>query len=282
MPTLSSIPLFTQRVPMQFICPDNESLSLDGVNNPYIQNNPNNFFIQVGSVAKIDLGLNGTTYFRGDGEYAPFAITLSWDCLGYKDYLKLAALRPYFIHMITFRNVGYYGKLVFDGPKSLKGAGDAVSCTGTFYVLTPSDIGGSLAVNRVQNPGNYNVQSTTGVSPGYIQVNVPNYYWLTFSSIWGETDPWLIGAIEQTSSNLANTFSWEWPTDTGYVEKASLYASSTSFPSSSMLLADIPNGLTPVWTDIVGFSGALVSKQPPTNNTAYRGLWSNGIWINET
>jgi hypothetical protein len=281
MPTLSSIPVFTQRVPMQFICPDNQSLSLDGVNNPVIQNNPNNFFIQVGSVAKIDLGLNGTTYFRGDGEYAPFAITMSWDVLGYKDYLKLSALRSYFVYMITFRNVGYYGKLVFDGPKSVKGTGDAVSCTGTFYVLSPSDNGGAKAVNRLPNPSTYNVTHTTGVSPGYLPVGIPNYYWLTFSSIWGETDPYSVGSITAGSANLATTFTWHWPTSTAYVEKASLYVGSSSLPSSSMLLADVPNGMTPVWTDIVGFGGALVAKQPPINNTAYRGLWSNGIWQNE-
>jgi len=273
--------MFTQRVPIQFLCPDNTALSLDGVSNPFIQNNPNNFFIQVGSVAKIDLGLNGRSYFRGDGEYAPFAITMSWDCLGYSDYLKIAALRPYFIDFITFRNIGYYGKLVLSGPQSVKGSGDAVSVQATFYVLSPSDAGGAVAVNRLQNPGQYNVATTTGVSPGYIPVAIPQFYWLTFSTVWGETDPWYIGEISQGSANLANTISWEWPSDSGYVDKASLYVGSTQFPASSMLLAEVPNGLTPVWTDIVGFNGAVVSRQPPINNTAYRGYWSNGIWINE-
>lgn len=280
MATLTSIPMFTQRVPMQFFCPDNTALSLDGVNNPYIQNNPNNFTVQTGSVAKIDLGLNGRSYFRGNGEYAPFSVTMSWDCLGYNDYLKLAALRPYPIHMVTFRNIGYYGMLVLSGPQSVKGAGDAVSTTGTFYVLSPSDNGGAASVARAQNPGAYAYGLTASIAPGYLPIGVDQYYWLTFSTIWGETDPLYVGTV-RAGSNSSATVTWTWPTDTGYVDKASLYVGPTTSQTSANLISEVPNGLTPTWTDVVGFSGTVVSQQPPTLNTAYRGAWANGIWANE-
>ena len=281
MPLLTTAPIFQSKVPIQFICLDSPSLSLDGINNPTIFNNPSILYIQPGSVAKIDLGLNGVTYFSGDTEYAPFALEIGWDVLGMRDYVALAQLRPYFVHFISYRNVGYYGKLVLDGAKSVKSGGDMVSTKATLYVLNPSDVNGAVALKRANNPGSYSVVVQSGVTPGFQPMGIPQYYWMTFSTVYGETDPYFIGAVFQSSVNQCNTIMWQWPTDTGYIEKTSIYVSNTPNISNCKLMTEVFNGQTPIWNDLVGFAGVTITQQPPQLNTAYRGYWASGIWQNE-
>ena len=279
--TFSSAPTFATRVPVQFICPDNTALNIDGISKPFLINNPKYFTVSPGSVAKVDLGINGRSYFRGDGEYAPFALVLEWEYLGYNDYLKLAALRPYFVDFITYRGIGYYGKLVMGDFKNAPGVADAVGVKGTFYVLNPSDASGAATINRL--PDFTTASSTVAVSTnsGYIPANTAEYYWGTFSSSYGETAPFYIGTVSSTAASTANVITWVWPTTTNYVTKASIYVSNTPYVTNTLLSADILNGQTPIWTDLVGYAQTVIDVQPPTVSTAYRGYWSNGIWMNE-
>ena len=278
---MTSAPNFTTRVPIQFLVPDNTSLNITGATALF--NNPRTFYVQPGSVAKIDMGINGTTYFRGDGEYAPFALEMTWAQLGYTDYLALAALRQYFCHFVSFRNLGYYGKLVLDGPKSDQTkVSDVVSTKAIFYVLAPSDQGGAATINRLPVPSTPSVSQGSAGS-GYIPTSVTNYYWLTYSSIWGETTP---VAFSQTSSaaSVNNLISWSWPTSS-FCTKASLYVSYTNSSSTAKLLAEVINGEAggPQFTDYVGYPGCVVTQTPPTTtNGACRGTWQSGIWSNET
>lgn len=371
-------PQFTSRTPIQFIVPDNTALNVTGATAMF--NNPKAFYIQPGAVAKVDFAINGTTQFRGDGEFSPFGIQLDWQQMAYTDYQKLAALRPYFVHFISHRNLGYYGKLVMDGPKSDVVTADVVSTKGTFFVLSPSDQGGAAAVNRVPTPTaatlsgppatpaqptvtptgttgsstysyiviatnangdsaqstartitngnatlngtNYNAVSWTAVSgatsytllrngfkiasgsatsvndtglgastytptnAGYQVAGTTNYYWLTFSSKWGETTPYYIGSASSGGGSSKTSISWAWPTS-AFCTKASVYCANTNDVTQTKLMAEVLNGTTAVWNDVVGYAGislpgVLLYQQPPTSNTAYRGQWQQGIWFNET
>lgn len=277
---MTSAPAFTARVPLQLICPDAPSLNITGATALF--NNPRTFYVQPGSVAKIDMAINGTTYFRGDGEYAPFAIEMIWQQLGYTDFQALAALRPYFCHLISFRNLGYYGKLVTDGPKndSVK-VNDVVSTKAIFYVLAPSDQGGALTVARVPSPATPTV-TQSAASAGYIPTGVTNYYWITFSSIWGETAP-VAFSKTSTLASVNNLIQWAWPTSV-FCTKASIYASYTNTASTAKLLADVINGEAggPQFTDYAGAPGCVIVQTPPVVSTAYRGTWTMGIWQNES
>ena len=183
MPAVLGAPMYASRVPFQFLSADAPSLNVTGATN--LANNPLQYFIPPGNVGKVDLGINGQSYFRGDGEFAPFALELDWNELAIADYQKLAALRPYLITFIDIRNNGYYGKLMMSGPKSIKGTADLVSTTGSFCVLAPSDAGSANAVNRIAAPGAFTV-TLGAASSGYIPSSTTLYYWLTFSSLWGE------------------------------------------------------------------------------------------------
>jgi len=278
---------WTTRTPIQFICPQNTTLNITGLT--ALANNPSMYFIQAGNVGKVDLGLNGTTYFTGDGEYSPFAIQLEWASLGFNDYLKLVALRPYFVSFISFRNLGFYGKLIMDGPKSTAGpTADIVNAKGNFYVLAPSDTGPPTGtqpatINRIAQPDPSTFAiANSGTGNGFIPSGYTNYYWLTYSTIWGETNPTASGLVTSATANTANTVTWVWPTTTAYVSKASLYCASVNDSTQSKLMAELLAGETPTWVDYVGFPGCVITQQPPISNGAFRGYWAGGVWINET
>ena len=288
------VPYFTQRMPVAFVCTDVPSLTISGSTS--IQNNPMVYTVKTGSVAKVDAGLDGQYYFRGDGEYPPI-LELEWKTLSYTDYTRLAALRPYYVHFISYRNIAFYGKLVMDGPVGgVNQIADVVSAKGTFYVLTPSDIAGASGVARVPAPSTFTTSNNNVAGGGYIGSGVTNYYWMTFGTNYaaiggGETLP-TAGTgngtgNSSTNSNTATTLTWTWPSTTKYVVKASIYVSNTNNPATAVLLADIPNGLPATWIDYVGTQGSLVNRQPPASGVypsgcAPRGLWQGGLWQNET
>lgn len=277
-PNFASAPNFNTRVPVQFICPDVPSLSITASNGNLLLNNPAIFNVNAGSVAKIDMGIDGLNYFRGDDEYAPFSLDLDWNLLGLSDYMKLAALRPYYVHFISYRNVGYYGKLVMNGPKSagVKTA-DVLKTSAIFLPLSPSDLGGATPVSRLISPNSLTV-SNNQPQTGYLTTQ--QYYFLTFLTKYGET--LAQGPVSPTIGiNSSNSIAWVWPTTTSYIESANIYISGVSDPTTSRLLASVPYGLAPTFTDYVGFTGTLVNLQPPLISTAYRGRWVGGIWINE-
>jgi hypothetical protein len=262
-----------------FWCPDNPTLNITGAN--ALLNNPSSYTINVGTVAKSDPGADGINYFRGDHEYAPFVLGLGWQTLGYNDYLKLASLRSYYVHFNSFRNVGYYGKLVCGNPESAQTkVQDIVKLAASFFVLAPSDLyGGAATCTRVAPPSSYYITaSTTG---GFIPVQ-PAYYYLTFSSIYGETTAYG-NSYNYTGSTATGqvTVTWTWPSSTAYCTGATLYVNNTLGTAGARQLAYIPNGLTPTWTDYVGYGGTTVQVQPPASNLAYSGQWNAGIWMNE-
>lgn len=277
----SSAPQFTSRVPIQFLSQDQPSLSITASTNSLL-NNPKQLDLVSGTTAQLSQGIDGLNYLQGDGEYAPYSIQMQWLQLGYTDYLKMAALRPYYIDFISYRNIGYYGKLITDGIRSggVK-TQDVLKVNATFLVLAPSDYGGSIAVNRIANPTTLAVVNSATTNSGYIGASVAQYYWLTFSSIYGETLPQAVGPITNTHNNTYNDITWTWPSSTAYCTKASIYVSNVSTASSSRLLGEVPNGLTAQWRDYVGFASTLVNKQPPSASKAYRGSWCLGKWINE-
>jgi hypothetical protein len=276
-------PRFTTRVPIQFIVPDKPSLSITAANGNLIQNNPAIFNVNNGTVAQTSQGSDGLNYFRGDGEYAPFTLEIDWNWLSYSDYLNLAALRPYYVHFISYRNVGYYGKLVCDSPQS---AGikvqDVVTLQAQFYALSPSDEGGAVSCERLSTPSALSVENSEAAT-GFIPSVTTQYYWLTFSTRYGETlpQPAESNGFNSGTNNTSNSIAWTWPTYSAYIEKASIYVSQANDPTTSRLLADVPYGLSPLWIDYVGFQGSLVNQQPPTVNTAFCGQWTGGIWTNE-
>ena len=278
-----SAPSFSTRVPVQFISLDQPSLSITPGNSNLLLNNPSVMNVNTGTVAKFDQGVDGLNYFRGDGEYAPFAIELTWKQIGLTDYQKLAALRPYYTHYVSYRNVGYFGKLVLGGPKSAGvKTSDVLQLQAYFYPLAPSDQGGAQSVARIATPTTLMVSSTNTLNSGYIPASLTTYYWLTFSSKYGETLPQAASGQTNSNNNTFNTISWTWPSSTVYCEKASIYVSNTNDPTTSLLIGEVPNGLSASWSDYVGYQSALVDRQPPIASTAYRGQWCGGIWLNES
>jgi hypothetical protein len=272
-----SAPKFTQRVPLQFFCPDNPTLNITG--STVLINNPVSYTVNTGTIGKVDAQLNGVPVYRGTGELPPFSIDMQWKVLGMNDYMKLAALVPYFVHMVSFRNFGYFGKLILSGPDS-QGAqtADTVQAKALFMPITPSDYGSAQAVNRLTVPTL--TVNTRGANTGYIPSTSPLYYWLTFSTDYGETSPSPVVSktpLAQDSCSL----SWTWPTTTAYCTQASVYVSTVNDPTTSKLKAEVPNGLTPTFIDYTATAGTTVNQQPPTSNTAYRGAWLGGIFFNE-
>lgn len=278
----TSAPRFGSRVPVRFICDDVPSLSISTSNANLLLNNPAMFNVTAGTIAKIDQGVDGLNYFRGDGEYAPTTLELDWKSLGYTDYLKLTRLRPYYIHLISFRNVGYYGKIVLDGPMSGQAkTADVIQLKAKFLVLSPSDADGAVTVLRADVPSSLAVANTGPSGAGDISAALTSYYWLTFSTKYGETTSQASVGITSTYAKSKNVITWTWPVNTSQVEKASIYVSNANDINSARLIGEVPNGLAPTWVDYVGFQGTLVNLQPPLNNTAYRGAWVGGLWQNE-
>lgn len=275
---LSSAPNFTARVPIQFLSADAPTLSITGAN--VLLNNPSSLKILTGTFAKMDYDIDGMSHLRGDAEAPPFAIQIEWKILGYNDYVKLAALRPYYVTFITYRNIGYYGKLVMDGPEAIPGSADVVTAKGTFYPISPSDSGGAVSVNRITAPAALTIVQGAA-SSGYIPTGITTYYWITFASAYGETTAYA-GSIAQTNANCKNTLTWTWPGATNYCEYATIYCAAVSSGAASLFAASVPNGLTAQWIDYVGYSGLTVPQAIPTTNIAYRGAWQAGIWYNET
>lgn len=279
MATLTSAPSFTQRVPLQFFVPDNTALNITGAS--VLQNNPVSYKILSGSIGKSDPGLNGTAYYRGTGELPPFSIQMQWKSLGYNDYLKLAQIVPYYVNMVSFRNLGFYGRLALGGPDSSQpGTADVIANQAIFFPLTPSDYGGAQAVSRIAVPPQPTV-NTRGANTGFIPSGTALYYWVTFSSDYGETLPSPVKSVT-AASNDSTSISWTWPTTTSYCSKATIYVATVNDSTQAKLLADVPNGLAATWTDFVGTAGVTVNQAPPTANTAYRGSWSGGVWFNES
>jgi hypothetical protein len=282
-PGFSSAPYFSTRVACQYLSSDVPSLSICPANNNLIINNPSVFNVNTGTMAKSDPGVDGLNYIRGVGEYAPFTLDLQWKQIGMLDYAKLAALCPYYIDFISYRNVGYYGRLILNGVKSAGvKVSDVLQLNATFFVLSPSDQGGAATVNRLAVPGGVSVSNSNTDGSGDIPASLPTYYWITFSSLYGETLTTATGAATNSHVGTANTITWTWPTGTAYCEKASIYVSNANDPTTSRLVGEVLNGLTATWTDYVGYQGTLVDKQPPLVNTAYRGQWQGGLWANET
>lgn len=278
---LTSAPYFTTRTPVQFLAADAPSLNITGATS--LINNPAVFNVPIGSQMTSVQGIDGLNYISGAGEFPPFYLELQWKQLGYNDYLKLAALAPYYLTFVSYRNIGYYGKLLLEGPKSagVKTA-DVLQLKAQFFVLSPSDAGGAATVNRIATPTSLSVTNSNTANTGYIPASQATYYWLTFSSKYGETLPQASGSISNTNANTYNSISWTWPSSTAYCEKASIYVSNTNSQASSKLLGEVPNGLSATWSDYVGYQSALVNRQPPTASTAYRGQWMGSIWTNET
>jgi hypothetical protein len=280
-------PSFSTRMPCQWLSADNPSLNITAANSNLLQNNPSTLKIDSGVVPKIEMGLNGQTLFRGDGEYSPFALTCQWKQLSYTDYQKLAALRPYFVTMITFRNLGYYGKMFMDGGQSdAPKVYDVPATTGTFYALSPSDAGGASTVNRLPVPAGTGL-SRKNNGNGFIANGTVLYYWVTFSSIWGETTPTYVGTITATADNSQVQVSWSWPTSS-YVQYASVYVNGINLDTdinTCKKLADVIYDNTSAsaqWVDVVGVAGTSMAAIPPATNFAYRGQWQSGIWYNES
>jgi hypothetical protein len=281
MSLFSSAPQFTTRVPVQFICTDVPSLSICPANSNLLLNNPAVFNVTPGTVVKMDHGIDGLNYLRGTAEYAPFALDLEWNYLGLLDYQKLAALAPYYIHFISYRNVGYYGKLLLGSMKSVKSTADIVKLQAQFLPIAPSDQGGASAINRIASPSSFTV-ANGGASTGYIPANAQSHYWLTFGSKYGQTLPTYYGSgVTTSAANTKNMITWTWPGSTTKCEGAYIYVNNSNSSSTSRLLGSVPTGLTPTWVDYVGYQGTLVNKQPPTSSWAFRGDWQSGIWFNE-
>lgn len=271
---------FGTRVPVQFISDDKPSLSITTTQN-VLANNPSALKVITGTNAKADPDLMGIPHFRGDGEIPPM-LQIEWKELGYNDYLNLAALRPYLVTFITFRNKGYYGKLVMDGPESVMSSADIVHATGTFYTLAPSDDGGATSVARIPDPsGNLTVSGDGGAGSGGIAAGNDQYYYLTFSSEYGETNIDGPHHYHNSADKVAISLSWTWPSSQ-HLQKATIYNCSDSSGSNPMLVAEIPSALSATWTDFVGYSGLTVSQVMPTASTAYNGIWQNAIWHNAT
>ena len=272
-------PVFTQRVPVQFFAPDAPSLNITGTS--VLQNNPERWNINTGSVGKTEPGLDGCAYYRGDGELPPFSIDLIWKAISMTDYLKLANLRPYFVHMVSFRNLGYYGKLVLAGPQASAGnTADIVSVKSSFYPLTPSDYGGAQSVARMTAPAALTV-TQNAANTGYMATAQTMYYWITFSTKYGETTSYA-GSQAITNNLCSVSLGWTWPTTTAYCTQATVYCNTVNNLTTSRICAQVPNGLAPTWTDYVGYSGTTVTQAVPSTNTAYRGQWMGGVWFSET
>lgn len=274
----TSAPNFTQRVPVQILCPDNSALSITGTN--LLTNNPATWTINTGSVAKTQPQLNGVPVYRGTGELPPFTIDMTWKVLGINDYLKIAALVPYYVHLISFRNLGYYGRIIMSGPDSQTAANtaDLVQTKVSFMPLSPSDYGGSQAVNRISVPTL--TAAARGANTGYLQSGTTLYYWLTFSSDYGETTPSTVVSVVPGSNDSAS-LTWTWPTTTAYCTQANLYVGTVNDPTQSVLKAEVPVGLPATFIDLGGVYTTTINQQPPTVSTAYRGSWLGGVWFNE-
>jgi hypothetical protein len=283
MPTypFPSAPTWGSRVPFQFISTDVPSLSISIANSNTLTNNPEVFLVSSGTTVASNPGVDGINYIRGTIEYAPFALELDWKIIGYNDYLSLSKLQPYYIHLISHRLIGYYGRLSLEGPKTAgPKSADVLTLKGMFYPQAPSDQGGAATVNRLSTPTTFAASSGTANS-GYIPASQPTYYWLTFATIYGQTTPQMIGPISTSAANVANTLTWSWPSSTVKCIAAYIYSATTSTSSTALQLAAVPYGLTPAWIDYVGAGGAVVTIPPPTTNTACRGDWYGGIWQNE-
>jgi hypothetical protein len=281
MSLFSSAPQFSTRVPVQFVCTDVPALSIVASNGNLLLNNPAIFNVNTGSVMKMDQGVDGLSYVRGTTEYAPFSLDLEWAQIGLNDYKKLAALSPYYIHFISYRNVGYYGRMLLSGLKSVSKSADVLKLQAQFLPLAPSDQGGAATVNRISAPSSFTV-TNGGAGTGYIPANAVSYYWLAFGSKYGQTTPTFYGSSVTTSAaNTRNTITWTWPATTAKCDGAYLYVSNQSSSSTARLVGSVPTGLSPTWVDYVGYLGTVSTKAPQTVSTAYRGDWQSGIWFNE-
>lgn len=280
--TLKNAPPFTSRVPVQFICAANTALSITAANGNLLAVNPTAFVVQPGSKAKVSLGINGTTFFQGDGEYAPFALELEWKILGYTDFQALAALRPYLVTFITWRNIGYYGKLVMDTVTSQAPAtADVVNPKGKFYVLAPSDAGAAVTVNRVA-PTNYFFDSTllgstwtiganlTVTSGGPNSANVVQY-----TGTGGASGS---GAANQGVSSLMQVIP-------GNTYSASTWADPSHITAGSALFSIMDPTLVTTFGSIAIPSGAngtftIAPFVIPANVTQVVGVWNtNGATV---
>lgn len=278
-------PQFSGRVPIQFLSAENPSLNVTGSNALF--NNPSIFQVSAGNVAKIIPAIDGTTKISGQGEYAPFALDLEWAQMGFNDYLKLAALQPYLLTFITFRGIGYYGRLVLPGPGNDKPySADVVKVKATFLVLGPSDAGGAAAVTRIATPTSLSVSNSN--SGGFIVHGTKLYYFLTFKTIWGETDSQVVSITAGSSgTSWQNSLTWSWPTGTGhgYCTMACLYVGTSSNINQAVLMAEILQTDTASWPDLVGFAGCsppgvAIYQTPPSVNSAYAGKFQGGLWTN--
>lgn len=270
--------MWSQRVPIQFISDDQPSLSITASQNA-LGNNPSSLKVVTGSNTKVDQDLLGIPHLRGDGESPPFSIQMEWKELGYQDYLNLCALRPYFVTFITFRNVGYYGKLVMDGPDSVMGSADIVHTTANFYPISPSDDGGAASIVRISDPSVFAVSGDGGAGSGGIPQNSDQYYFCTFSSEYGETNPQGPLHWNNGQDGVAINITWTWPA-TPHCQMATIYNCSNNHGDNPMLVAEIPSAFSPTWTDFVGYGGLTVVQALPTQSRAYKGSWNAGIWIN--
>lgn len=277
-------PQFTGRNPVQFISDDRPSLSITKTQNT-LYNNPRIYKISAGNVAKLAPAIDGTAKIAGQGEYSPFGLSLQWAELGYNDYQNLAALVPYNLTFISFRNVGFYGRLLLEGPDSSKPfTADAVACSATFLVLNPSDDGGAATVNRLATPTTLSVTGDAG--GGYIPNGTTTYYFLTFHTKFGETLAQSTSHTNGSSGPYANTIAWSWPSST-YCTYASLYCGTKSNGSDMVLMAEVLRGSTAGWTDLVGYAGVSppgvgLYQQAPSSSNAFTGYWAGGIWVNDT
>jgi hypothetical protein len=287
-------PNFTGRNYIQFLSVDMPSLNISPANSNTIYNNPSIFNVTAGEVSKLDQGIDGLNYFRGIIEYAPTVLDIEWSQLGFTDYQKLSVIQPYYLTFVDYRSNGYYGRLILGGPQGgVSKVADLVALKAAFIVLSPSDANGTTGINAVSRMTDPTVSNSSFAhaigsnGTGSIPSGQTNYYWFTFRTIYGETNPLSVGAITPSHANASIQFTWNWPTYTAYCTGASIYVSASNTASSAMKLYDVPvqfasgTPLAGTAVDYVGAPGAVVNLQPPAVSTAYRGWWAGGLWINE-
>lgn len=228
-----------------------------------------------GSVRKYAKTINGTSVLKGQWEYPPTEILLTWNQIDQADYLSLAyftSLSP--VVFVDNNDKGFLGALVFDEADQIAGLSMNVwTVKASFLVIAPYN-GNSTSINQLAPP---TLTSSVVTPGGYVPASTTLYVWPTVNTPWGESAVGSSIALTAASANTYFNVTWTNPTSTWYRYTSLYWNTANTAATATLLMQGLP-AQSGSFT-IYGAYQNYTTQNPPIYGTAFTGQWRGGSWV---